>query len=64
MYLRDKGACCNLDLKLKLIKSKERLPLWSSGEFPATDPGVLGSISGATRFYEKLWVWNGVYSAS
>jgi hypothetical protein len=23
-----------------------------------------GSITGATRFYEKKWVWNGVHSAS
>jgi hypothetical protein len=23
-----------------------------------------GSISGATRFSEKYWVWNGVHSAS
>jgi hypothetical protein len=30
-----------------------RPPLWSSGEFLATDPEVLGSISGATIFSEK-----------
>jgi hypothetical protein len=29
---------------------------WS--EFLATDPEVPSSISGATRFYEKQWVWN------
>jgi hypothetical protein len=33
-------------------------------EFPATDPEVSGSILGVTRFSEKLWVWNGVHSAS
>jgi hypothetical protein len=40
-------------------------PLWSSFglEFLATDPGS-GSIPGATRFYEKQWVWNGVHSAT
>jgi hypothetical protein len=36
--------------------------MWS--EFLATDPGVLGSIPGASRFSEKQWVWNGVHSAS
>jgi hypothetical protein len=35
---------------------------WS--EFLATDPEVLGSIPGASRFSEKQWVWNGVHSAS
>jgi hypothetical protein len=30
----------------------------------ATDPEVLGSIPGASRFYEKQWVWNGVHSDS
>jgi hypothetical protein len=30
----------------------------------ATDPEVLGSIPGASRFSEKQWVWNGVPSAS
>jgi hypothetical protein len=34
---------------------------WS--EFLATDPEVLGSIPGASRFSEKQWVWNGVHSA-
>jgi hypothetical protein len=33
-------------------------------EFLATDPEVLGSIPGASKFYEKQWVWNGVHSAS
>jgi hypothetical protein len=32
--------------------------------FLATDPEVLGSIPGASRFPEKQWVWNGVHSAS
>jgi hypothetical protein len=32
--------------------------------FLATDPEVLGSIPGASRFSEKQWVWNRVYSAS
>jgi hypothetical protein len=35
---------------------------WS--EFLATDPEVLGSITGASRFSEKQRVWNGVHSAS
>jgi hypothetical protein len=30
----------------------------------ATDPEVLGSIPGASRFSERQWVWNGVHSAS
>jgi hypothetical protein len=30
----------------------------------ATDPEVLGSILGASRFSEKQWVWKGVQSAS
>jgi hypothetical protein len=30
----------------------------------ATDPEVLGSIPGSSRFSEKQRVWNGVYSAS
>jgi hypothetical protein len=29
----------------------------------ATDPEVLGSIPGASRFFEKQRVWNGVHSA-
>jgi hypothetical protein len=33
-------------------------------EFLATDPEVLGSITGAARFSEKYWVWNGVHSDS
>jgi hypothetical protein len=35
---------------------------WS--EFLATNPEVLGSIPGASRFSEKQWVCNGVHSAS
>jgi hypothetical protein len=35
---------------------------WS--ESLAADPEVPSSIPGATRFSEKLWVWNGVNSAS
>jgi hypothetical protein len=35
---------------------------WS--EFLATDPEVLGSIPGDSRFFEKQWVWNGVHLAS
>jgi hypothetical protein len=35
-----------------------------SSEFLATDPEVLGSIPGASRFSERQWVWNGVHSAS
>jgi hypothetical protein len=31
-------------------------------EFLATDPEVLGSIPGATRFSEKQWGWKGVHS--
>jgi hypothetical protein len=31
---------------------------WS--EFLAADPEVPGSIRGAARFFEWLWVWNGV----
>ena len=40
------------------------LPLWSSGQFLATDTEISGSIPGATRFSEQQWVWNGVHSAS
>jgi hypothetical protein len=29
----------------------------------AINPEVLGSISGATKFSEYQWVWNGVHSA-
>jgi hypothetical protein len=29
----------------------------------AANPEVPGSISGATRFYEWQWVWNGVHVA-
>jgi hypothetical protein len=32
-------------------------------EFLPSDPEVLGSISGATRFSEKQWVWNGIHSS-
>jgi hypothetical protein len=35
---------------------------WS--QFLAADPEVPGSISGATGFYEKLWTWNRIHSAS
>jgi hypothetical protein len=43
----------------------DRPPLWSSSQqFLATDPEVLGSIPGASRFSEKPRVWNGVHSAS
>jgi hypothetical protein len=46
-------------------KGNAEPPLWSSGqEFLATDPEVLGSIPGASRFSEKQQVWNGVHSAS
>jgi hypothetical protein len=38
--------------------------VFKCSEFMATDPEVPGSIPGATRFPEKLWVWNGVHSAS
>jgi hypothetical protein len=41
-----------------------RPPLWSSGQFLATDTEVLGSIPGASRFSEKRRIWNGVHSAS
>jgi len=43
---------------------QKRPPLWSSGQFLATDTEVSGSIPGATRFSEWQWVWNGVHSAS
>jgi hypothetical protein len=33
-------------------------------EFLATDPEVLGSVPGASRFSEKQRVWYGVHSAS
>jgi hypothetical protein len=33
-------------------------------DFLATDAEVLASITGATRLFEKQWVWNGVYSSS
>jgi hypothetical protein len=35
-----------------------------NSEFLATDPEVLGSNPGASRFSEKRWVWNGAHSAS
>jgi hypothetical protein len=39
-------------------------PQWSYGlEFLATDTEVPGSISGATRFSEKKWVWNVIHSS-
>jgi hypothetical protein len=34
-------------------------PLWSSAEFLAANPEVLGLIPGATRFSEYQWMWNG-----
>jgi hypothetical protein len=37
-------------------------PPWS--EFLTTGPEVLGFIPNANGFSEKLWVWNGVHSAS
>jgi hypothetical protein len=41
-----------------------RPPLWSSGqEFLTANPEVPGSITGATRFSEYQWVWNGIHSA-
>jgi hypothetical protein len=43
----------------------DQLPVWSSGqEFMAADTEVPVSIPGATRFYEKQWVWNWVHSVS
>jgi hypothetical protein len=51
---KDKGKLTGNEMNL----------MWSSlSEFLATDPEVLGSIPGASRFYEKQWVWNGVHSA-
>jgi hypothetical protein len=41
-------------------KNITRLPLWSSGQFLATDREVPGSIIGA----EMQWVLNGVHSTS
>jgi hypothetical protein len=35
---------------------------WS--EFLTTEPEVPGSIHGASRFFEKQRVWNGVHSVS
>jgi hypothetical protein len=32
-------------------------------DFLAADPEVPGSIPGAARFSEQLWVWNGVHPA-
>jgi hypothetical protein len=37
-----------------------RPPLWSGGQFLATDLEVPGSIPGASTFSEKQRVWNGV----
>jgi hypothetical protein len=34
---------------------------WS--EFLAANPEVPGSITGATRFPEYQWIWDGIYSA-
>jgi hypothetical protein len=49
-------------LMLVLTPADDLCCAWS--EFLATDPEVLGSIPGASRFSEKQRVWNGVHSAS
>jgi hypothetical protein len=42
-----------------------RPPLWSSyKEFLATDPEIPGTFPGATRFFQKQCVCNGVHSFS
>jgi hypothetical protein len=46
------------------ILSNETASVVEWSEFLATDPEVLDSILGASRFSEKWWVWNGVHSAS
>jgi hypothetical protein len=43
---------------------ESRPPLWASGQSSWLRSRAPGSISGATRFSEKQWVWNGVHSAS
>jgi hypothetical protein len=42
----------------------EKIKIYMSSQFMATDPEVLGSIPGASRFSGKQRVWNGVHSAS
>jgi hypothetical protein len=51
-----------LFLFLFLITLTASVVEWS--EFLATDPEVLNSIPGTSRFSEKHWVWNGIHSAS
>jgi hypothetical protein len=63
-FLRSTEERTRRDRITNKILSRGRLPLWSSGQFLATDPEVLGSIPGASRFSLKQWVWNGVHSAS
>jgi hypothetical protein len=43
--------------------SVEWLPLWYSDQISGYKSSGPGSVRGATRFSEKYWVWNGVYSA-
>jgi hypothetical protein len=56
---------CMPVVKKFMYETKERTAsvVWWP-EFLATDPEVLGSIPGASRFSDKQWVWNGVHSAS
>jgi hypothetical protein len=53
--------------KVKHIQSKSCIHSSSHstvGRVPGHRSRRPGSIRGATRFSEKLWVWNGVHSAS
>jgi hypothetical protein len=65
IHSSDSPYCLALSPHISIPLPHFRPPLWSSGkELLATDPEVLGSISGASRFSEKQRVWNGVHSAS
>jgi hypothetical protein len=48
-------------VKLALLEDVDRL-CGLVGRVPGYRYKGPGSISGATRFSEKLWVWNGVHS--
>jgi hypothetical protein len=56
-------------LPLFLVHRQRPRFIWEASvcklaEFLDTDPEVPGSISGATTFSEKQWVWKGVHSSS
>jgi hypothetical protein len=58
-----KNAVFNVILKwISAVGIDASVVLWS--EFLSADPGVRGSIPGATRFSQWQWAWDGVHSAS